>query len=167
MAPIPPPRLLVHLGEHRRTVVLQRGRGEERDVSLPPVFTAQYDLGGTGLVELEIRAETGRLRVTRVSIEERGADGVDGVSLGGVPIRRLVDRAASSMASFGAGRDRAMTAVQKASRRRLSDDRLRLVADAFTAGGIQAVMDSEHVAERQAWRLKRAAVEKGFLDGEH
>lgn len=164
-APIPPPALYLHAGMPAGKATI--GSADNgRLVTIPRTFTARFDLEGVGLVDLVVEAEDGRVRVSSLQVVELDGAGVDGVTLAGIPLRKLLERAATQMAKLSGVGSAALPAAAKASRRRVSDERLRGVADAYIDGGISAVMELELVGERQAWRLKAEAAKKGFIPEE-
>jgi hypothetical protein len=57
----------------------------------------------------------------------------------------------------------ARSTAARATRKRVSDDRLAGVADVFREGGIADVMRHEHVGERSAYRLVAQAKAAGLL----
>jgi hypothetical protein len=157
----PDPKLFLHVGEELVTI----GAADDRDVRVPASFSAVYELRGVGVVTLAITAERGRTRVTHVEVNEIEDQGITGLRAGKVPVADLLERAVATMSylSSTAGLPGTRQAARKATRRRVSDDRLERVADLYREGGAGAVMDEEAVGERQAYRLVRLAREAGLL----
>jgi hypothetical protein len=76
------------------------------------------------------------------------------------PTRVAAETAAARVAWIhGAGREAARQHATMTSRRRVSDDRLAGVLDAYEQGGIDAVVTREHISTRQAYRLVARARE--------
>ena len=126
---------------------------------------------------MDVVAEGGRPRVVAVRMSESPGLGLTGVSIEQVSIRRLLDSAVEAMSLVprpvideagtmtayepGATPEQAMVAVRSTTRRRVSDNQLARVFDAAEAGGVEQVMEQEHVGQRQAFRLiKRAKVSR-------
>jgi hypothetical protein len=159
--PIPPPTLFA-VGRITR---VELGRAENgRSIAVPSEFLARYPLPGA-TVDLTIKAQAGKLRASMLTVTEDGEQGLRGVTLDGISIAQLLEDAGERMA-WMSGAGTASPLVGPATRRRLSDDRLREVAEAYRSGGIDAVKEQQHVGERQAWRLRRRAVEAGLLEAD-
>jgi hypothetical protein len=169
MAEVPPPALYLHAGDDMRRVTIGEAEGG-REVTVPQTFTAAFDLPPAGMVRMRVETGQGRARIAEVEVTEPEGAGVTGVTIASIPVARLLESAVTYMAVMGsgAGIPASREAAGRASRRRrpVDDDRLQEVAAAHAYGGIEAVRDSQHVSERQAYRLLRQAREAGFAPKE-
>ncbi len=145
------------------------------DVTVPEQFRVGFVVGGKN-VELLIRAERGRARVSTMTISERDDVGISGVSVSKVPEHRLLEHAVAKVAEWlspswpedqddPVAKARRSDVARSATRRRVSDERLERVGAILRGGGdVKAVREAELVGERQAWRLIRAARTAGFAE---
>jgi hypothetical protein len=134
-----------------------------------------------GVLELTAEVRDKRARVVSLHIDEEptNSHGLTGVTLAEIPLQRLLEVAmygAGPMVARGRGKLAAATtdedasrverAVQRAARRRTSDDRLVAVSDAYGDGknvAAQRVAEQLGVTERQAFRLIKQAKDAGFI----
>lgn len=151
------------------------------DVFLPFRSTWRIQLDERSpTVEVVLVAESGRIRVSELRVVENGDAGLTGVKVAGVSIQQLGSIAATYAATrwVTTSEDevtvlthdpdpaRISAAIKKATRRRITQEYLAEVADAYRHDGIQGIRDIG-VGERHAWRLKKAAQEVGLLPKEH
>lgn len=124
-------------------------------VRVPPVFTAVWDqLRGVGVVELDFAAEPGRVRVVEARIRPKEGDSITNLALRGVAVRHFAAAATERFGWLtGGSSSGARQAARSATKSRVSDDRLAQVLKAHAEGGVQAVIDLEHVSRRHAFRL--------------
>jgi hypothetical protein len=136
----------------------------EEGCLLRETFEAVFGFPSGLVVEVEVKAQPGRARVSKVTTYEHEEQGIAGLSVERVSMSQLLSQAVVGMAWLE-NRDRvtAMAAVRRAGRRRVPDDRLTDVAKAFLEGGIPAVKAAVNVEQRQAYRLVIRARDKGLL----
>ena len=161
---LPTPSLYVDPGALDRVTI---STSDGQAVAVPRSFSAVYDVRPAGVVRLELRADHGRVRVAELQVTEaEDGDGLTGLTIDGIPLGRLLERAVTQMtflsSTVGLPASREAAAQASRRRRRMTDDRLREVANAYARGGTRAVMDAESVSERQAYRLLRRARDAGM-----
>jgi len=145
---------------HRDAVVI------DAQISVPASFTAYLQVRNFGDVELDVVAQPGRTRVVAARVtESTPGQGVSNLTIARLPIQRLLEASTRGMAwIYGpnrAGSSAVGSAAHRATRRKVSDDRIERVAEVLDAGGGEAeVMAAEHVGDRQARRLMRLARER-------
>jgi hypothetical protein len=139
-------------------------------------FTAKLTWPDRHRAELDVAVEGRRARVTAVRIEEASERGVTGLTLDGVPVQQLLEDvlATLTMVVTGPGTlepvgteaeaTRAAGAVRRAVGRRGSSERLAEVAEAYAAGGVEAVVERVGVTSRHAYRLVAQAEEAGLIE---
>jgi hypothetical protein len=161
--PVPVPRVFITPGVDRVPL-------DDEGREIPREFSAVFDeTPRLGVVEIDVAASRGHARVDAIRIRERNGAGVSGVTLDGVPLERYLEEAITVFARLslqgdegGAGRRSAI----RATRKRVTDERLSAVADAWREGGVDAVIALEVVSERTAYRLRARAIEAGLLTEE-
>lgn len=142
-------------------------------------WTVEYD--GTVDLEVEVIATPGRVRVSRASLVERDEAGivdvvVDAMRLGGDVLETIAVAAVTlggiprggnvwGSAETEAEVELVGRIVAKARRNRMTDQRLRAVAEAYKRDGIAGVQTLEHLEnERYAYTLVAKARAANFLE---
>ncbi len=148
----------------------------EDGLKVPQQFQAAVDDASAGLVELTVVVGDGRAHVSEMHITEpEPGAGVQGVTLDRVPLQKLTEsalRVAARFATRAASGDQVpaerlgSAARTAARRRRVNEGRLARVAEAYEAGGVDQVAETEYVSERHAYRLVASARKAGLLSGE-
>jgi hypothetical protein len=120
-----------------------------------------------GVVELVVLTQRGRPRIAEMRLVGDGDRGITGVTLDGTPASDLLERAVKEMGwiSSRAGTASARSAAKRATRKKPDTPRLEEVAKAHRLAGIDGIVKLG-VSERHAYRLKKAAVEAGLLEGD-
>lgn len=157
------------------------GRGSlsritERTV-LPTEMTARFDFEGEDHdVEMDIVVRDGRPQVEQIRVLR--ADGLaplDGTELRRIPFSDWLQFACAQAGILVRGggvlgpprddadADQIVADVGRASRRRITDDLLRRVADLHRDGGYELVSRDLPCSDRQAYRYVKEARERGIM----
>ena len=157
----PPPRISLFTDKptERVTVATTGGSAPGGRIAVPERFVAHFDnVAGVGDVAVTIETRSGRSWISHLEIDAPERGGIRRATIGDLSYEAIAERALVA-ASFSIVSTEGRKRIRTVLRKRVTEERLAAVREAFERGGIAAVIEAEGgtITPRHAKRLKAQA----------